>query len=378
MTDQLVLPEVDRIAVLRGGALGDLVMALPAMAALRTAYPRASLTLLGTAQHARLLAGRRRPVDDVLVLPTGDRGAFMERARGRGFDLAIQLHGGGRWSNEFLLGIGARCTVGSRTPDAAAPQRWVPFRYYQHETLRALEVVSLVGASTTHLAPELTVLAEELVVADRALHGLPRPVLAVHPGATDPRRRWPADRFAEVAAAAAGTGAGVVVVGGPDPVDRELADAVVGRTRRRLPARRRADVCSLAGRLDEPALLGVLARCSVLVGNDSGPRHLAAAVGTPTVSVYWVGNAINAGPLVRAAHRVHLAWTVACPVCGAGCVTPDGYRRCEHDVSFVADVDPGPVLDDVLELLGSTRSTTVVAPPTGRSTTSPRTVAEPA
>lgn len=53
-----------------------------------------------------------------------------------------------------------------------------------------------------------------------------------------------------------------------------------------------------------------------MVGNDSGPRHLAQAVGTPTVGVYWIGNVINAGAIGRTLHRVHFSWVSQCPVCG--------------------------------------------------------------
>ncbi len=350
-------PDVRRIVVLRGGGLGDLVMTLPALHALRATYPEASLTLLGTDRHRRLLTGRPGAVTETLELPVArgvyeppgaiqDAAAvdrFLERLAARRFDLAVQLHGGGRWSNPFLLALRATHSVGARTPDAVAPRRWVPYRYFQHQTVRALEIVGLAGAPPTTLEPVVTTTPADLAAADRALAGLPRPVVAVHPSATDPRRCWPAERFADVAAAVVASGAAVVVLG--SAAEREAATAAAASC----PA-----VRILAGELDESALVGVLARSAVLVGNDSGPRHLAAAVGTPTVSVYWVGNLINAGPLVHAAHRVHLSWTTACPVCGALCVGAelgDTYRRCDHDVPFVADVPLTPVRDDVLDLL---------------------------
>jgi len=109
---------VSRIAVLRGGGLGDLMFALPAMSALKAAYPEASLTLLGTPMHAELLSQTEGPVDETVILPfsQGVRpGAedkdelenFFSRMRERNFDLAVQLHGGGRYSNPFLLRLPA-------------------------------------------------------------------------------------------------------------------------------------------------------------------------------------------------------------------------------------------------------------------------------
>lgn len=361
------LVEVATIVVLRGGGLGDLVMALPALQALRGRYPRAALTLLGTVAHARLLAGRPGPVDEVLALPVipgvheppgfaADPVAtaqFVRQLRGRGFDLAVQLHGGGRWSNPLLHQLAAGCTVGSQTDDAQPLDRSVPFRYYHHETLRALEVVGLVGATAAELQPTLAVLDSDLAAADAVMAGLPRPVLAVHPGASDARRRWPCVRFAQVTAALVNDGCGALVLG--TPAESELVHGVVSATRRRLPRALRTSVRALPATMDEPQLVGVLARSAALLGNDSGPRHLAGALDTATVAVYWAGNLINAGPLRPARHRVHIGWTVQCPVCGRPCADATGYHRCEHDVSFVAEVEPGAVLADLRCLLSGSR-----------------------
>jgi ADP-heptose:LPS heptosyltransferase len=88
-----------------------------------------------------------------------------------------------------------------------------------------------------------------------------------------------------------------------------------------------------------------------VLANDSGPRHLAEAVGTATVGIFWLGNALNAGSLGRAHHRVLLSWTTRCPVCGVDCTRED-VPRCEHDVSFVAGVPVADALREVVELLG--------------------------
>lgn len=347
--------EVRRIAVVRGGGLGDLLFALPAMASLAAAYPRAQLVLVGSPLHRELLAGRPGPVDLVLPLPEdtvepgdgADHAAALAAGAGP-FDLGVQLHGGGRWSNSFLLALGVRWSVGCRTPDAAALTRSVPFSYFQHETLRALEVTGLAGAPPVALSPSLTVTGRDLDKAATALSGLAAPVLAVHPGATDPRRRWPPSRFAEVIAEVIAGEGSAAVIGTTD--EAALTTEVVAAARARLPAVRRDAVRSLAGRLDAGALVGVLATSRLLLANDSGPRHLAEAVGTPTVSVYWMGNVINAGPHGRARHRVHIAWTPACPVCGAD-ATDEAAPRCPHDESFVANVSTDRVLADVAELL---------------------------
>jgi len=345
--------DVRRIAVLRGGGLGDLVGALPALAALRGAYPDASITLLGMPGHEALLDGRPgAPVDETVVLPAhpGVRDgetdpaaveAFCAAMRERRFDLAVQAHGGGRNSNPFLLRLGARHTVGTRTADAVPLERTLPYRYYQHEVLRWLEVAALAGAAPVDVEPRLEASDEERR-AGRAVLG-DGPAVVIHPGATDPRRWWPAQRFGVVAAALAERGVAVVVVG--DRGDVPQADAIVR-------AAAHPGVRSVAGTLDLGALAGVLAEADVVLADDSGPRHVAQALGTATVGLFWIGNAINAAPFSRGRHRVLLGWTTRCPICGAD-VTQVGWtaERCPHDPSFLVDIQPEAVLGEVRALL---------------------------
>jgi ADP-heptose:LPS heptosyltransferase len=183
-------------------------------------------------------------------------------------------------------------------------------------------------------------------------------VLVIHPGATDPRRRWPAERFAAVARRAADDGFRVYVVG--DSSEKELAETVVelaleqagtGQPAAGHAAEARPAVESLAGNLSLGELAALLAGSAVVVANDSGPRHLAQALGTSTVGIYWAGNAINAAPLGRSKHRVRLGWVTRCPVCGVD-VTQVGWTapRCPHDESTVKAVEPSEVYEDVLQL----------------------------
>jgi ADP-heptose:LPS heptosyltransferase len=345
---------VERIAVLRANRLGDLVLALPALDALRAARPHAEIVLLGAGWHPELLDGRPGPWDRVVVVPgcPGVRDAdtsehdpaaveaFLAGQRRERYDLAVQLHGGGRSSNPFVRGLGARTSVGAHDRDAVPLDRSVPYSRHQHEVLRLLEVVGLAGAPVVGLEPRLALTAEDVRAADAALtaaelSGAGGPLVALHLGASDPRRRWPAARFAVVADVLADAGAQVLLVG------HGIEDA---RAAGRLAAAARTRPVDLVGRLGLRALTGVLARCRLVVANDSGPRHLAAALGTPTVGIFLAANALNAGPLLASRSRVALSYRTACPVCGED----QRSSRCAHDASLVADVE----VDEVLELVG--------------------------
>src|SRR5919201_876252 len=284
-----IAPDVCKIAVLLVHGLGDFIAAVPALEALRAAYPAAEIVLLAKDWHAAFLAGRPGPVDRVVVVPSargvGEDNDFNEdpgrlerffdaMARER-FDLAIQIHGGGRYSNPFLLRLGARLAVGLKTPDAAPLDRWVPYLYFQPEVLRYLEVVALVGATPRVLEPRIAVTAQDLAAAERVVPPAARPLVALHPGGTDPRRWWPADRFAAVGDALAAAGARVVVTGTKQ--ERHVVEAVL-----RAMTFEAQDLCaqfSLGG------LTGLLSRCRVVVANDSGPLHLAASVGAAKVGI---------------------------------------------------------------------------------------------
>nr|WP_090030382.1 glycosyltransferase family 9 protein [Cellulomonas marina] len=372
--------DVRRIAVLRGGGLGDVVFALPAVEALAAAYPEAEITLLGTPLHRALFADRPGPVRHVEVLPVapGIRDAagaehdpaavdaFFAGLAPRGFDLAVQVHGGGRNSNPFVLRLGARHTVGLATPDAPPLERTVPYVYYQHEVLRDLEVAALAGAPAVTLDPRVAVTDDERAVGlSHRPPGADR-LVVVHPGATDPRRRWPAERYGEVAAALAEDGVGVLLVG--DATDLPAAEQILAVVDERVTGPARALVGSLVDQLSLSALTGVLATADVVLGNDSGPRHLGQAVGAATVGIFWFGNVVNAAPFGRGRHRVLMSFTRACPVCGAD-VTQVGWTavRCPHDPSFVAEVGTDAVLADVRELLGTAPRRSEVTLPGGAS-----------
>jgi ADP-heptose:LPS heptosyltransferase len=345
---------VHKLAVLRANAIGDYLVSLPAIVALRAAYPAAELVLLGADWHVGFLAGRPGPVDrclavpptvgvrdDQLPSPPAEVGRFFARMRAERFDLAVQLQGGGRHSNPFVRRLGARVTAGSRTPDAQPLDRTVPYTGHQHEIHRFLEVAAVVGAAPVALEPHLELTDADRAEASAVLAGDDRPLVVLHPGANDPRRRWPVERLAVIGSELARKGARLAVVG--TAAEQPLAD--------RLLATLDGDAVDLTGRLGLGGLAGLLEQTALLVGNDSGPRHLAAAVGTATVAVHWCVHLGTYGPLYRARHRAPTSWRLHCPACGANGLQEDG--RPDHQASFVADVTVDEVLAEALDLFAT-------------------------
>lgn len=382
------LDGVRRIAVLRPNAVGDFVFALPALHALKQTYPQAELVLIGKDWHRAFLEGRPGPVDRVVEVPavpgvgmpvdasahafadtsadtSAEREAsarFIERMRGERVDLALQMFGGGLYSNPFLLQCGARLTVGWRAPDAAPLDRWLPYREPVNRRLALLEIAGLAGAWPGPLPlPELAVTDQDRARAAQVLP--PRAgerLVILQPGSTDPRRCWPADRFAALGDLLAGEGAHIVING--SPAEAALVRSVAEGMRHRAtvlaggqalpgPASRHA---LDPGALDQPApgqppldqpsldpppldlggLCGLLERAALVVSNDTGPLHLALALGVPSVGIFWLTNLLEGMPLRPSALHVALAVRTRCPVCGQ-----DNLRmRCAHDLSFVDEV----------------------------------------
>ncbi len=170
--------------------------------------------------------------------------------------------------------------------------------------------------------PQLAVpyqLRERWRVLVGAEHG---PWVGVFPGSNAPSRRWEPARFAELAQRLARRGLRVAVFGGP--AERELTRTVAGSTG-----------LDLGGRTDLPLLAAGLAECTLLVTNDSGPMHLAAAVGTPTVSLWGAGDPAITAPLGRS-HEVVRRADLPCVPCiknecprrGRGYVLGDAHREC--------------------------------------------------
>lgn len=241
--------------MLRALGMGDLLVSVPALRALRAAFPGTRITLAAPAGLRELVA-LTGAVDD--VLPTSGLGALQWRHEPP--SVAVNLHGGGPQSLADLVATRPARLFTHAHPDypAVGGPCW---RTGVHETRRWCDLLAHYG-----------------IPADRYDLGLARPevpspapgAVVVHPGAAYGARRWPVDRYAAVARALAERGHRIVVTG--DARERELAEAVGGEV--------------LAGATGLTELAALVADASLVVCGDTGAGHLATAYGTPSVLVF--------------------------------------------------------------------------------------------
>lgn len=282
-----------RIVALRALGLGDLLTAVPALRALRDAHPGAEVVVAAPAVLAPIAALAGCALADAAPL------APLAPAL-HGADLLADLHGRGPQSHRVAL--------------AARPRRLIAFAH---------PAVPESAGMPAHARPEgdadeeheierwCRLLRESGIPADPSRLSLPVPELraplrfaagatVIHPGAASAARRWPAERFAEVATAEASAGREVVVTGAA--AERPIA-ALVAR-RAGLP-----DRAVLAGRTDLRALAAVVAHAGRVVCGDTGVAHLATAFARPSVLLFGPTSPATWGPPRGAGARHRVLWS---------------------------------------------------------------------
>jgi len=327
---------IERIVVFRALMLGDLLCAVPALRALRRGFPGASITLIGL-PWAVPLAERLTCVDRFIEFP-GHPGlpekpcdvralpVFLAKVQAQRFDLALQLHGSGPIVNPLVATFGARHSAGFFNAEAWRPDEdaafYAPWPQRGHEIERMLALTDWLG-----LARDGTQLEFPIQSADReALRaiwpgaGRPGSYTCVHAGAQLPSRRWPLERFAEVANRLAADGEQIVLTGTAQEAEQVAA----------LSAAIQFPTVNLAGRTNLWTLGALIEGAARVVCNDTGVSHVAAALGTPSVVISSGSDVARWAPLDRERH--HVLWQpMACRPCshtvcpiGHGCATAIG------------------------------------------------------
>ena len=296
----LDVPPDPAILVLKPCCLGDLLLATPAIAALRASYPSARITL-ATGAWSRPAVARNPHLSEVLDCGGLGRGGFTGLLGGwrfawalrrHGFDVAIVLDRSPVASVlPFLAGIPVRAGVdsGGRGFSLTHPVSPSPPR---HEAQLYLDVVGALGCRPAGSSLHFTPVEVDQVWAEATLP--PKtPWIAVHPGGgVNPGgallgKRWPVERYVAVVERLLQKGFSVALLGAAQ--DAPLAEAIgasLSGLRRDTTAEPQPRLLDLSGSTTFEQLGALLQRCKLFLGGDTGPMHLAAAVGTPVVAIY--------------------------------------------------------------------------------------------
>lgn len=282
------------IVVLRALGLGDVLTGVPALRGLRRRFPGRPLLLAGPRTPAQLLQ-QYGVVDGVISTPALDA---APPGRGLTGHIAINLHGRGPQSHRLLLAGGPSRLIAHANREVAVPGP--VWNRREHEVHRWCRLVAWgVGDTAATLCdPTDLYLDGPIGEAAPSTAGRVPPVgpVVIHPGSASMSRRWPAERFAAVAAALSRRGNPVVVTGGSSEASmcRRLASrAGLG------------SAADLSGRLTLPNLVGLLSRSRLLICGDTGVAHLATALRTPSVLLFGPTAPQLWGPLVdQDLHRV--------------------------------------------------------------------------
>jgi len=320
---------VHRILVVRTDRLGDMALSTAFLADLKAHFRHAKVTVLAPPAPLALL--EHQPAVDARVALDGRR--LPDGIAGR-FDLAIDLT-----PDERLLG--ARLVAATRAPwrigfARAGRESWFsltspPARSDRHLVDLHRDLLEALGVTARGSEPSLTASPGERAAALARLGalGAAAPRVLVHPGAHEVSQRWAPEKFAEVIARLTeSVAAACLLAGGPgeEAIVRRIADLT-------------ADAIPL-GSLSVRELVGVTGACDLFIGNNSGPLHVAAALGVPTLSVMGPTDPARFAP--RGSANVVLRLALACSPCQRG--------RCWHH-TCLRGIDAPSVADRAIDLL---------------------------
>ncbi|MFH1008078.1 MAG: glycosyltransferase family 9 protein [Candidatus Latescibacterota bacterium] len=329
----------ERILVIRAGAIGDLILTLPVLRALRKRFPGAYLEVMGHPHTLALIEGQR-VLDAVssidqrevaqLCLPDAPITEKLRRTFGA-FDLIVA----------YTADVKGPLIINLQRTGTCRVIAWPPFPTKRiHEADHLLDALQSLGITSSDHAPGLFPTSLDRVFAAQFFdtHSLcsSRPVLALHPGSGSASKCWPADHFARIADwAIQSLSAAVLLITGP--ADEKAGIQMLQGMRER-PLRVSDSTL--------PQLAALLQRCSAFIGNDSGITHLAAAVGAPTGALFGPTDPRIWGPRGKTVRVLH--HEMDCSPCDTL-----NRKRCPHRTCMEA-IGVQEVAELVLALLDTT------------------------
>ena len=342
--------------IIRMGAFGDIICALPALRALRSAFPEARIGWVVDEKFRAIIAADP-DIDEIFTVPLArwerqakslirlpgiirELSALRRGLRCAKYDVCLDLQG------LIKSGVVARMARCGRTLQMAGDRlsrlQWAfPAERVEphgpHAVDRMIPLAAAVGANVTaprfdlHIPQDAREGAQRLL--DQHEFGVDGPLVVLQPGAGAVHRMWPQDSFVQAARELRRRdGARIVISGGPG--EEELAGEIAAR----------ADVGALcvAGQTTPLELAALLELCDVAVVGDTGPMHVAAAVGTPTVALFGPANPERTGP--HGDHHIVIQKPFPCQPCFA-------HPTCK-DYACMAAIGVDEVVEAVVELAG--------------------------
>jgi ADP-heptose:LPS heptosyltransferase len=289
------------VVVFRALQVGDTLCAVPALRALRQRLPHAQIALVGLPWARQLVERLPREIDEFIAFPGHPAlpelasdphayGAFVHCVQARRFELALQLHGSGIVSNGITAEFETRWQAGFCRLEADASHAWFPYPESGHEIRRLLALTAHLGAPPCGEGLSFPLNEEderELARAGLAGPLSGPPYACLHVGARDEKRRWPLERFAELADAFAARGLRIVLTGSEH--EHTLIQAVAGAMR--------APAFDAGGAISLGAMAVLMRGARLLVSNDTGVSHLAVALGLPSVVIFRASDMRRWAPL---------------------------------------------------------------------------------
>jgi heptosyltransferase-2 len=317
--------------------IGDAVLTIPAIHAVRRSHPGARISLLVRPWVSDIFKGDPS-IDEIILYDDSFKGLggkfrLARTLRQKGFDTAILLQNAFdaaliTWLARIPERIGYKRDMrGPLLTNAVPVKNDGPKRHQVHYYL---DLIRSAGIKAEHKDPYIFLSDEE---RDRARHLMQRgpsgPVVGINPGATyGSAKRWPEERFADlIKRCIAEMDARVVIFGGPSEV--EIADEILKKLSSINPELS-SRILPMAGKTGIRELASLISECDAFVTNDSGPMHIASALYVPTLAIFGSTDSVATGPLGDG-HKVINSDLPCSPCLEREC--PEGHLRCMTEIT---------------------------------------------
>jgi len=279
----------ESILIVRTDRIGDVVLTVPSITALRKQYPNARISILVAPQTRELVDGNSC-LDEVLIDDRkGEHKGFgffklIGLLRSKRFDVAVNYHTKKRTNLAcFLAGIPIRIGYKNKKFGFLLTRPIVDTRHKgeKHEAQYCLDVLGELGIESTELSVDLPVHERstrwaEVFCKDHHI-GKKEQIIAIHTGASDPSKQWSENHFAELIDSLVDRYSSKIIMVGSSQVSGGV---------KRIMSLASSKVIDTTGQTTVGQLAALMARCDLLISNDSGPVHVAVGVGTPVVSIF--------------------------------------------------------------------------------------------